>query len=121
MDQLFDADGPSIASLLKVVKVGRVTSGFGGTENTCPGTENNNNLPPPAPQITQGGGKVEKFVSFCGGLPAPEWSGNPLRYKFSWSPRGVLLNTLASARYLEDGEVSAYCQQVREGLLYLLV
>ncbi|XP_050705954.1 alpha-aminoadipic semialdehyde synthase, mitochondrial-like [Eriocheir sinensis] len=56
-------------------------------------------------EITQGGGKVEKFVSFCGGLPAPEWSGNPLRYKFSWSPRGVLLNTLSPARYLEDGEI----------------
>lgn len=48
---------------------------------------------------------MEKFVSFCGGLPAPEWSSNPLRYKFSWSPRGVLLNTLSPARYLKDGEV----------------
>jgi len=50
-----------------------------------------------------GGGKVEKFISFCGGLPAPESSGNPLGYKFSWSPRGALLNMLAGAKYLENG------------------
>ena len=46
----------------------------------------------------QGGGKVESFISFCGGLPAPECSDNPLGYKFSWSPRGALLNMLSGAR-----------------------
>ncbi|XP_068234599.1 alpha-aminoadipic semialdehyde synthase, mitochondrial [Palaemon carinicauda] len=56
-------------------------------------------------EVLQGGGKVDSFVSFCGGLPAPEFSDNPLRYKFSWSPRGVLLNTLSGARYLENGKV----------------
>lgn len=56
-------------------------------------------------EIRQGGGKIESFVSYCGGLPAPECSDNPLRYKFSWSPRGVLLNTLGEARYLKDGKV----------------
>ncbi|EEB10070.1 aminoadipic semialdehyde synthase, putative [Pediculus humanus corporis] len=55
-------------------------------------------------EIRQGGGKIESFVSYCGGLPAPECSENPLRYKFSWSPRGVLLNTLGEARYLKDGK-----------------
>jgi len=30
-------------------------------------------------------------VSFAGGLPAPEASDNALRYKFSWSPKGVLM------------------------------
>ena len=57
-------------------------------------------------EIHSHGGKVESFVSFCGGLPAPECSDNPLRYKFSWSPRGVLLNTLSSAKYLLNNEVS---------------
>ncbi|KAK7060079.1 hypothetical protein SK128_026886 [Halocaridina rubra] len=56
-------------------------------------------------EVQQGGGKIDSFVSFCGGLPAPEFSDNPLRYKFSWSPRGVLFNTLAGARYLEDGKI----------------
>ncbi|KAG7155794.1 Alpha-aminoadipic semialdehyde synthase-like [Homarus americanus] len=55
-------------------------------------------------EVQRGGGKIDSFVSFCGGLPAPEFSDNPLRYKFSWSPQGVLLNTLAGAKYLENGE-----------------
>ncbi|KAJ8965271.1 hypothetical protein NQ314_004234 [Rhamnusium bicolor] len=44
------------------------------------------------------GGRITSFESFCGGLPAPEFSDNPLRYKFSWSPRAALLNTVSSAR-----------------------
>jgi len=40
-------------------------------------------------------------VSFCGGLPAPEASGNPLGYKFSWSPRGALLNMLAGGKLVQ--------------------
>ncbi|KAJ8920057.1 hypothetical protein NQ315_011711 [Exocentrus adspersus] len=50
-------------------------------------------------------GRIISFESFCGGLPAPEFSDNPLRYKFSWSPRGALLNTLSSARYLRKGQI----------------
>lgn len=55
--------------------------------------------------VHTGGGKVESFVSFCGGLPAPEASDNPLGYKFSWSPRGALMNMLSGAKYLKDGNV----------------
>ncbi|NWZ11976.1 AASS protein, partial [Agelaius phoeniceus] len=51
------------------------------------------------------GATVVSYTSFCGGLPAPEHSDNPLRYKFSWSPQGVLLNTVQSATYLKDGEI----------------
>ncbi|KIJ50096.1 hypothetical protein M422DRAFT_777181 [Sphaerobolus stellatus SS14] len=49
------------------------------------------------------GGKIKQFFSYCGGLPAPEASDNPLGYKFSWSSRGVLLNLLSGASYLMDG------------------
>uniref|UniRef100_A0AAX7W3B5 Saccharopine dehydrogenase (NAD(+), L-glutamate-forming) n=1 Tax=Astatotilapia calliptera TaxID=8154 RepID=A0AAX7W3B5_ASTCA len=49
--------------------------------------------------------KVESYSSFCGGLPAPECSDNPLRYKFSWSPYGVLLNTISPAIFLKDNQV----------------
>uniref|UniRef100_A0A8C5MT24 Alpha-aminoadipic semialdehyde synthase, mitochondrial n=1 Tax=Leptobrachium leishanense TaxID=445787 RepID=A0A8C5MT24_9ANUR len=49
--------------------------------------------------------KVESYISFCGGLPAPEHSDNPLRYKFSWNPLSVLLNTVQPATYLKDGKV----------------
>ncbi|XP_039989443.1 alpha-aminoadipic semialdehyde synthase, mitochondrial [Xiphias gladius] len=47
---------------------------------------------------------VESYTSFCGGLPAPECSDNPLRYKFSWSPYGVLLNTISPAIFLKDNQ-----------------
>lgn len=55
--------------------------------------------------VKQAGGKIESFISWCGGLPAPECSANPLRYKFSWSPRGALINTLSPAKYYHNGQV----------------
>ena len=51
------------------------------------------------------GGQIKEFHSFCGGLPAPECSDNPLGYKFSWSPRGVLLALLNNASYLANGQL----------------
>ncbi|XP_068151010.1 alpha-aminoadipic semialdehyde synthase, mitochondrial [Drosophila tropicalis] len=56
-------------------------------------------------EVQEKGAVVESFVSYCGGLPAPEHSNNALRYKFSWSPRGVLLNTLSAAKYLSRGQI----------------
>ncbi|NPV83695.1 MAG: saccharopine dehydrogenase [Candidatus Aminicenantes bacterium] len=50
------------------------------------------------------GGRVLSFISYCGGLPAPEARDNPFGYKFSWSPRGVLLAGRNEARYLLDGK-----------------
>ena len=55
-------------------------------------------------QIQEGGGRVTSFTSFCGGLPAPEANTNPYGYKFSWSPRGVLLAGTNPAHYKMDGE-----------------
>jgi len=49
------------------------------------------------------GGKVAKFYSLCGALPAPEAADNPMKYKFSWSPKGVILASRNSALYLKDG------------------
>uniref|UniRef100_A0A8C0JMX6 Alpha-aminoadipic semialdehyde synthase, mitochondrial n=1 Tax=Canis lupus dingo TaxID=286419 RepID=A0A8C0JMX6_CANLU len=51
------------------------------------------------------GATIESYISYCGGLPAPEHSDNPLRYKFSWSPLGVLTNMMQPATYLLDGKV----------------
>ena len=56
-------------------------------------------------RIKDEGGEVQGFVSWCGGLPAPESNTNPFGYKFSWSPKGVLLAGKNSARYIEDGKV----------------
>ncbi|PYH84330.1 saccharopine dehydrogenase [Aspergillus uvarum CBS 121591] len=50
------------------------------------------------------GGKITSFLSYCGGLPAPECSNNPLGYKFSWSSRGVLLALRNAAKFYRDGE-----------------
>eukprot|EP01100_Stratorugosa_tubuloviscum_P006263 TRINITY_DN2710_c1_g1_i1.p1 TRINITY_DN2710_c1_g1~~TRINITY_DN2710_c1_g1_i1.p1 ORF type:complete len:943 (+),score=426.34 TRINITY_DN2710_c1_g1_i1:112-2940(+) len=55
--------------------------------------------------IQDDGGKVLSFVSWCGGLPAPECSDNPLAYKFSWSPRGVLAALKNPAKYLMNGKL----------------
>ncbi|OAT03013.1 saccharopine dehydrogenase (NADP+, L-glutamate forming) [Blastomyces dermatitidis ER-3] len=38
-------------------------------------------------EVHDAGGKITSFLSYCGGLPAPECSNNPLGYKFSWSSR----------------------------------
>jgi saccharopine dehydrogenase (NADP+, L-glutamate forming) len=55
-------------------------------------------------QVQRDGGEITSFKSWCGGLPAPEANTNPYGYKFSWSPKGVLLASRNSARYLEDGK-----------------
>jgi len=49
------------------------------------------------------GGRVLSFISWCGGLPAPEANTNPFGYKFSWSPLGVLLASKNDARYKWEG------------------
>ncbi|MFH1143771.1 MAG: saccharopine dehydrogenase C-terminal domain-containing protein [Candidatus Eisenbacteria bacterium] len=51
------------------------------------------------------GGRVVSFSSYCGGLPAPEANTNPWGYKFSWSPRGVLLAGRNDGRFLKDGAI----------------
>lgn len=50
-------------------------------------------------------GKVLHFYSYCGGLPTPEDNDNPFGYKFSWSPKGVVLASRNSAQFLEDGDI----------------
>ncbi|PFH45620.1 hypothetical protein AMATHDRAFT_8912 [Amanita thiersii Skay4041] len=55
-------------------------------------------------EVHEKGGKIKQFLSYCGGLPAPECSDNPLGYKFSWSSRGVLLALLNSASYYANGQ-----------------
>lgn len=51
------------------------------------------------------GGQVEELISLCGGLPDPVAANNPFRYKFSWSPRGVLTAAGNDAVYLQNGEI----------------
>ena len=54
--------------------------------------------------IHQNGGQVEEFYSVCGALPAPEAADNPFRYKFSWSPKGVVMAGNNDGKYLRYGK-----------------
>ncbi len=49
---------------------------------------------------------VRVLESFGGALPAPEALDNPWNYKFSWSPRGVLLAATRPARFMRDGRIT---------------
>ena len=51
------------------------------------------------------GGKIEGFYSICGALPAPEAAGNPFRYKFSWSPKGVVMAGNNEGQFLRGGKI----------------
>jgi len=59
--------------------------------------------------VVAAGATVRSFRSVCGGLPAPEAANNMLRYKFSWSPRGVLSAASNDAQWLENGQVINIC------------
>jgi saccharopine dehydrogenase-like NADP-dependent oxidoreductase len=56
-------------------------------------------------EVKDKGGKIVSFMSYCGGLPAPQHNTNPLGYKFSWAPKGVLIAAGNNSQYLRDGEV----------------
>jgi saccharopine dehydrogenase-like NADP-dependent oxidoreductase len=56
-------------------------------------------------KVKSDGGKIKEFYSLCGALAAPEEANNPFRYKFSWSPKGVILAGNNSAKYLKNGEI----------------
>jgi saccharopine dehydrogenase-like NADP-dependent oxidoreductase len=43
---------------------------------------------------------IESFTSLCGGLPSPQASDNPLGYKFSWNPAGVLQASQNPAHFI---------------------
>ncbi len=48
------------------------------------------------------GGKIEEFYSICGALPAPEAANNPFKYKFSWSPKGVVMAGNNDGKYMKN-------------------
>lgn len=54
--------------------------------------------------IHSAGGRILEFYSICGALPAPEAADNPMKYKFTWSPKGVILASLNNALYRKDGK-----------------
>jgi saccharopine dehydrogenase (NADP+, L-glutamate forming)/spermidine synthase len=66
-------------------------------------------------EVEENKGKIISFRSTTGALPSFEANNNPFGYKFSWSPRGVLLASKNSAKWLENGkEVSIPGEQLFE-------
>jgi saccharopine dehydrogenase (NADP+, L-glutamate forming)/spermidine synthase len=59
-------------------------------------------------EVRAKGGDITSFKSFCGGLPHQDHDDNPLGYKFSWAPRGVLLASKNTATFTRDGKVMTY-------------
>ncbi len=55
-------------------------------------------------RVRSEGGRVTALTSYGAGLPSFEHNRNPWGYKFSWSPRGVMLAARTPAAYLRDGE-----------------
>ena len=50
-------------------------------------------------------GKINSFISHCGGLVAPDSDNNPWHYKISWNPRNVVMAGKAGAIYKLSGEI----------------
>ena len=49
------------------------------------------------------GGHVDSFISYTGGLIAPESDNNPWHYKFTWNPRNVVLAGKETAQFIRNG------------------
>ena len=54
-------------------------------------------------EIKDNGGEITSFKSYCGGLVHPDFDNNPWNYKFTWSPRNVVLAGQENAKFLENG------------------
>ncbi len=55
-------------------------------------------------EVRAEGGEVTALTSYGAGLPYFCDNRNPMGYKFSWSPRGVMLAAQAPAAYLKNGK-----------------
>lgn len=50
------------------------------------------------------GANILSFLSYTGGLIAPESDNNPWNYKFTWNPRNVVVAGQGTAKYLQNGQ-----------------
>jgi len=55
-------------------------------------------------EIKNEGGSIISLNSYGAGLPSFEYNRNPFGYKFSWSPKGVLMAARTAAAYLKEGK-----------------
>ncbi|HIF13968.1 MAG TPA: saccharopine dehydrogenase [Bacteroidetes bacterium] len=47
---------------------------------------------------------ILSFMSFAGGLVAPEYDNNPWNYKFTWNPRNVVLAGQGISKFIRNGK-----------------
>lgn len=55
-------------------------------------------------KIHDEGGKIESFWSVCGAIPSAKDNTNPMGYKLSWAPAGLIGASKRDARFLRDGK-----------------
>lgn len=55
--------------------------------------------------LAQAGKKITSFKSYCGGVPYTMTRHNPLNFKASWSPLGILSAVNRPARFIQAAEV----------------
>lgn len=55
-------------------------------------------------KIHDEGGKIESFWSVCGAIPSAKDNTNPMGYKLSWAPAGLIGASKRDARFLKDGK-----------------
>lgn len=55
-------------------------------------------------KIHDEGGQVESFWSVCGAIPSARDNTNPMGYKLSWAPAGLIGASKRDARFLRNGE-----------------
>lgn len=55
-------------------------------------------------RIEAEGGKVRSLTSYGAGIPSFEHNRNPLGYKFSWSPMGLISAGETPAAFIQDGK-----------------
>lgn len=58
-------------------------------------------------EITQEGGKITSFRSFCGGLISKKSDNNPWHYKVTWNPHNIVHAGKAGAVWLENGQTKS--------------
>ncbi len=56
-------------------------------------------------ELNEKGYRILKFDSHCGGIPSRKAANNPLRYKFSWSPAGVLGAITRPSQFRRNGKI----------------
>jgi len=54
-------------------------------------------------EVIADGGKIVGFQSHCGGFPSRKAATNPIRYKFSWNPGGVLGALTRDSSFMLNG------------------